>query len=79
MLCYALMSREKDLCYCGFERQSHSEEAITEGIRDFGAWTLELLSDENAVPKREALGSLPSRSGLRPVKVRATLRILTIP
>ena len=28
MLWYALMCREKELCYCGFERQSHSEKAI---------------------------------------------------
>ena len=75
--CNALVCREEDLCYCGFDRQSHSEEARAEGIRDpFGDWTQDLVSDVNAVPRREALGTLPSRSGLRPVHVRATLGYL---
>ena len=78
MLCYALMCREMDLCYCGFDFQSHSEEAINKGKRDPKPGTLEFSFDESAVLKREALGILPSRNGLRPVKVRATLRILTI-
>ena len=71
-LCSILCSDE-ELCCCGFERQSHTQQARDNGTDDSDSWTLEdnVSSDRAPDSEREALGSLPPRGGLRPIRVRS--------